>query len=279
MASVEFINKRIEGKKAEIAKLEKKIERIEAAKATNWEKNPYYYSESDLKWANRDLEVAKRSLDDYEKELQSTIEKNASRDVKVILDFLDRWKNRMTQFFEGGLKEYYEELNAVKNEWKALNAKYGYYIPKEEKDVYDEHSKAFREKCRGKYEKREFTNRWGKLDHTDVKVEEGEYEYLNHYTSRCDNFNDAMKLLKKELDEDANAKYDFLIERVNEICGQITDASGLSVDAKGELNGIIKGTRGNASVKTIGAGGYNQDIIVNVKHGQRFHFRTLVRAV
>ena len=47
-----------------------------------------------------------------------------------------------------------------------------------------------------------------------------------------------------------------------------TDASGLEVGAKGELNGLVNGTRGVARVTTIGAGGYNI---------QCFHFRTLVK--
>ena len=45
MASIEFITQRIEGKKKEIAKLESKLSRIEKAKASNWENNPYYYGE------------------------------------------------------------------------------------------------------------------------------------------------------------------------------------------------------------------------------------------
>jgi hypothetical protein len=58
MATIEFIQKRIDGKLKEIATLEKKIARIEQAKATNWEKNPYYYSERDLTSALRDKEAA-----------------------------------------------------------------------------------------------------------------------------------------------------------------------------------------------------------------------------
>lgn len=50
MATVEFIKKRITGKENEIAKLEKKLERIHQAEATNWEKNPYYYSERDINY-------------------------------------------------------------------------------------------------------------------------------------------------------------------------------------------------------------------------------------
>lgn len=45
MASIEYLTKRVEGKKAEIAKLQKKLGRIEKAQASNWENNPYYYHE------------------------------------------------------------------------------------------------------------------------------------------------------------------------------------------------------------------------------------------
>lgn len=62
MASVEYITKRIEGKKKEIAKLEKKLERINKAAESNWENSPYYYTENDLKWTVKDLEAAKETL-------------------------------------------------------------------------------------------------------------------------------------------------------------------------------------------------------------------------
>ena len=77
MATREFIQKRIEGKEKEIVKLEKKIERILKAKETGWEVNPYYYSESDLRWTNKDLEEAKASLAKYQAELEIENEKAA----------------------------------------------------------------------------------------------------------------------------------------------------------------------------------------------------------
>ena len=80
----------------------------------------------------------------------------------------------------------------------------------------------------------------------------------------------AMQQLEKDLNEEANRKYDFIIERTNAIVGEITDASGLSIGSKQDLNGFIVGTRGTAKVQTIGAGGYNI---------QCFHFRTLINAV
>lgn len=76
-----------------------------------------------------------------------------------------------------------------------------------------------------------------------------------------------MQKLAKDLSEEADRKYDFIIERTNAIVGEITDASNLRIGSKADLNGYVIGTRGIAKVQTIGAGGYNI---------QCFHFRTLI---
>ena len=76
--------------------------------------------------------------------------------------------------------------------------------------------------------------------------------------------------IAKDLDNDADAMYDDIIERTNREVGTIVDASGLSIGEKGDLNGFIVGERGTAKVTTIGAGGWNI---------QRFHFRTLIHKV
>ena len=97
-------------------------------------------------------------------------------------------------------------------------------------------------------------------------MERYELHKFNPDSGRYDKVFNREKL-QKELDQEADAKYDDIIERTNFICGKITDASGLYVGMKGDLDGYIKGERGTAKVQTIGAGGYNV---------QRFHFRTLV---
>ena len=81
------------------------------------------------------------------------------------------------------------------------------------------------------------------------------------------------------MNEEAEAKYLDMIERVTDITGEITDASNLEISPQGDIDGIITGKDGVAKVQTIGAGGYNTGRIVNVKRGPIFHFRVLVRRI
>lgn len=267
MANIQFIEKRIAGKEKELEKLNKKLERIYKAQATNWEVNPYYYHESDIKYTLRDIDYAQKALDNYKAQLESEIEKANSRDVKVIIDFLNMWKTRVHKFYEAGLTEYYAEKKAYMDAGRRINT--FEYRTQERKDAeyeYEVLSKAFWNKCHGYHEKQYYINRWGREDYREVKVREGEYEYLFPYGYEK-TIEEALAKLDSHLEQEANRKYDFIIERTNAIAGEITDASNLTIGAKEDLNGYIIGTRGKAKVQTIGAGGYNI---------QCYHFRTLI---
>lgn len=243
MASIETIAKRIEGKRKEIAKLEKKLERINKAKASNWENNPYFYSENDLKWTTRDLEEAKIALAKYEAELIVEEEKNASRNVTAIIEFLDRWAERVKAYYGNAFHEFLkarEEFWAKDRQYCEWRNHGGWKDPN--KEQIEAEYRAVR---------KAFTQKWN---------------WITPYIIGRDTF-DTEKL-HKELEQEKKAKYDDIINRTNAITGTITDASGLRVGEKGELNGYITGERGKAKVETIGAGGYNI---------QCFHFRTLVK--
>lgn len=251
MASIEFIEKRIEGKRKEVDKLQKKLERIEKAEASGWKNNPYYYTASDKKFTVRDLEKAQNDLETYKAELIKANEKAESRNVKAIIEFLEIWKTHVNNFYETMFEKYkvaykeYCEEDRKYCEW----FNHGGWKDPNKKEIESEHRKATKK----------FHETWSFIDrYLDRKLNQERTAYelvLNK------------EKLTKELENEANAKYDDIIQRTNEIAGKITDASALSVGEKGELNGYIIGERGTARVNTIGAGGYNI---------QCFHFRTLV---
>lgn len=269
MATLEFIQKRIAGKEKEIEKLTKKMARIEKAKESNWEENnPYMYSEYDLRITTRELKEAHEGLEKYRQQLQQEQEKANSRNVAAILEFLDGWKTRMFNFYNEGLTAAYAEKAAVQALGKKTDSfEWGTEEYKAAKAEYEARHKAYRNKLHGYF--RDLTPEERKLPHNrykrTVKVREGEWEFLKDYFSGS--YEESIAKLQKDLEQEANRKYDFIIERTNRIVGQITDASGLRVGNKDDLNGFIKGTKGTAKVQTIGAGGYAV---------QCFHFRTLI---
>lgn len=251
MASIEFITNRIEGKQKEIKKLESKLSRIEKAQASGWKNNPYYYNESDLKWTLKDLETARVALAEYEKKLATESEKANSRNVAAILEFLEGWKAHVTDYYHESYERFVEERKARYEE----NARYCDFVNTGWYKIEDRvAARAARDEAREKETKarRAFERKWN---------------FIMRYADRT-GFDDD--LLAKDLQKDAEAKYDDIIERANGICGKIVDARGLYVGNKGDLDGIIVGERGTAKVQTIGAGGYNI---------QCFHFRTLIHEV
>lgn len=263
MATIETLQKRIDGAKKNIAKIEQKIARILKAKESGWVNNPYYYSEDDIRIANKDLAYLNTQLASYEESLAKEIEKANSRNVPAILEFLENWKERVFSYYNDGLEKFYAEQEAVHelyNEWDRLSTE-------EAERKYKEAREAFNCKRNGYFVSVESSSCYSRYTGRK-KIRDGEYECLKPYCNY--NKEEAYTRLKKDLDDEANRKYDFIIERVNSICGTILDASGLSVGAKGDLNGVIVGEKGNAHVQTIGAGGYNIQV---------FHFRTLIKEI
>ena len=267
MATIEFLTKRIEGKQAEITKLEKKLDRINKAKASNWENNPYYYGDNDLRWTMKDLEAARTALKGYQDQLAAEQEKANSRNIPAIVEFLKLWKARVFHYYHEGLVEYFDLRKQCNVAYKKYNnAPYGTPEQADAKAEYEKISTLYHGKINGYYRDEPYTDRYGKPRTKHVKYQDGELEYLDRYMGYS-TIEEAEAKLNSDLNRDAAAKYDDIVNRACCVVGTITDAKGLSVGAKGELNGIVIGTKARARIETIGAGGYNI---------QCFHFRTLI---
>ncbi len=244
MASVEFIKARIEGTEKKLEKLNKKMERIRIAKESNYnENNPYLYTEFDFRGTEKDIQEAERTLKKYKDQLQKETEKAASRNVKVINDFLDKWFEECVKWFDSEYEKYKEAE-------KDYNRRQREFIQHFNSIRNPEERKAVREARSA--EAKEFKKAWThvtQFDHGSLPWRE---------------------TMLKDMEAERIRKYDDIIERTNEIVGQITDASFLHISPEGNLNGIIEGTKGRANVQTIGAGGYNI---------QCYHFRTLIHKI
>lgn len=250
MASIEFIQKRITGKEKELDKLTKKLARIRKAEAGNWEtNNPYYYSEYDLKHCLKDIEAAQKALDDYKAQLDSEQDKAASRNVPAITAFLDAWKERCTEWYMRRLEK-----------WKVACAEHRKAVEESEymKHAYDY---AWR---------RNHRDEWKRIDH---EFHQEEYRFAQAWAGieklayASEGFE---KALQKMLDAEYRAKYDWMLDQVISITGEITDASFLQIADTGELNGHIIGKKGTARINTFSAGGWNI---------QCFHYRTRISQI
>lgn len=218
----------------------------------------------DIKNLKNTIKVKQESLEKYQGLLDIAIEKENSRNVQVLIEFLEKWKSDCHHFYMESLKDFYkekEEMYLLRDEVE----KYKYGTPewKVAKENYEKAAATFRENCYGKFIEDETRPKWDRK----VKVKDGKYEFIRQYM--LSSIKESETKLLKDLDNEANAKYDDIIERTNEIVGEITDASALRINPKGNLDGFIVGTRGKASVTTIGAGGYNI---------QCYHFRTLIHS-
>ena len=229
----------------------------------------------DIKRTEKAIAEVEAKLADYQAQLQIITEKENSRNVKVIIDFLENWKHMVHDFYMEAVNDYHtarQELNRLRAVRESFM--YGSQEYKEADEEVEVSEDAFRKNLHGFYEERTVTE-WVynyrtrknelKTFQKEVKVRDGKWEFASRYLTK--DIAEGEALLNKDLKKEAEAKYDDIIERTNQVVGQITDASRLECNEKGNLDGIIIGTKGTAKVETIGAGGYNI---------QCFHFRTLI---
>ncbi|MEG1565842.1 MAG: hypothetical protein RR342_03795 [Bacilli bacterium] len=182
-------------------------------------------------------------------EIELTREEEFNNIPEVIKNFIHEWRVKVENFIT-------EELITYK-----LNSK----------RVYSIYENAFRMSGDNRKElMKQYNDEYRKLQNTTSGI-------VKDVASRG---SQGKEYLSKLLDTEEKNKILDLINRVTKFTGKITDASLLTIgDQQGELNGIVIGEDGKCRVNTVGAGGYNQGIIVNERHGQCLHIRVLVKEI
>lgn len=271
MAKADTYKQRIDSCKSKLEKLQKKLERILKAEESNYEENnPYYYSDYDKRCTLREIEEINVKLVEYESKYNIQIEKENSRNVQVIIDFLQGWKVKVMNQY---MTDMEDALIMTKELTEYYTKMHDYKLSQEERKQYEENynktNRVYHSHINGWYMWQDYTDPYtGKVRQMKVKVEEGKWEHLKPYFIPSD-IEGSLKRLEKDLDNEMNRKYDFIIERTNKIVGEITDITNIRIADNGELNGIIIGTRGRAKVTTIIANGP-----IRIAH-----FRVLVKEV
>lgn len=217
--------------------------------------------QSDIKGATKKLKEAEAILFNWKSKLSLETEKERflnDNAPEVIKEFLAKWKEMAYDWHVKRYAKYQEFKAQLKAEAAAAVTEFVKANPEAESDIRIGRPNKALEKFLEEQN----------LDWKIIKARQNAYAGFlilrmeTYYTEA-----ERLVYLEKELEADRKAKMLELIYRVNEVVGTITDARGLKIGVKGNLNGIIVGEKGKAKVDTIGAGGYNI---------QCFHFRTLV---
>lgn len=228
---------KLEKGQARLAKLQDKL-----AKDTGG-----YYHDSlqyDIKSLTRQLEQLKSELDILQKQLDAELEKNNKRDIKVLIDFLEDWKQRVRERYSEGIKDFFDAKDYADKEWEKGN--------KEPKHQFQQDYYARTE--------------WNEKTKKRKVVKPGKWDdFLPYINSK--NYDEAIQRLEADIETDANNKYDTIVNKAEKKGGRILDASHLYIGNNGELNGYLTCENRNVEVRTVGAGGHNI---------QCFHFRTLI---
>lgn len=204
------------------------------------------YAFEDCRRKNINIKDYTTTLNKYKNQLKALSD---LVDLPILKEFLNNWKKEAINYYTALVDSYIKNRKEIEEEYikKGTIVDGGIY--------YNSPFKAkYHEKCE------------------NLKKAYDSY-ILNIVTYY---FSTRYEKINEDIEKEAQAKYKKLVNRISSIVGEIKDCSNLSIK-KGEINGIISGNKGKASINTVVAGGYNENIIVNVKHGQCLHYRVLVK--
>ncbi len=246
----------------------------------------------DLVWAytevenkEEDINTAESKVADAEKVLKNWQEKLNKEEAnlqyinneipQILIDFLNDWKEHCREYVLTMTDKYFEEKQELRD---TINTYCWEYIV-DNKDKFD-------------YLFNNYSDNFATFNNSinyaqyinccrDFKEFESIYnvkelkkslenKYNNYFLRFYISHRQDINALDKELEKEKNNKLLDLMNRVTAITGTIIDATNLKINAKGDIDGVIYGEKGNCKVNTIGAGGYNV---------QCFHYRVLVKKI
>lgn len=230
--------------------------------------------QDEIKEAERKLETARKTLDNWKAKLDEKISEDAYLEAnapEVIKTFLEGWKQRAIQYYMDRFTQHIKFREDLRQQ--ELEAR------REALETLPELERA-RELYKGRgIGERELDNLFPRkpvqdflhtrgLDYYQVqrKIKADADGTINRMMGIWD-ADERADWLEAEMEKEKRAKLLDLTQRIMKVVGRITDAGYLKIGPKGDINGYINGTEGKAKVETIGAGGYNI---------QCYHFRTLI---
>lgn len=217
-----------------------------------------------------------RVLKNWKTKLEIEVNKDNMPKVEVIWNFLLKWKEMATEWYIKNAERYFE----LKRDY---NKNMEEFIASDLLKMKVEHELYWYSNGNPDKIKESIIREWKKHYYDDINsvttqithIEHDyfypnpdnrwEYEYLP--VSHTVDTNMLNKILTKEM----KAKYELLINQITSITGEITDATGLRIGGKGDINGTVIGVNGVADVNTFMAGIYH---IVQCPH-----YRTRVTKV
>jgi hypothetical protein len=284
----QILEKKIEDKKAQIEKLKGLKAKYEQKAAyakdhpnpDDWQSKYAYSDACDLVKATEErIGEATVQLEKLGNLLKAESAKDDVPEIRELREFIDAWGVTATGWIRGMLPLYAGKYDAFRSLDSELCDLHNGATPEQRKDP------AWIETYRRKEAERE-----------DLRKQVNSYpDYFMNIlvtnwddTGEKDRYGYPVRRRRFSLDEAGLAKfierekrnrYFNLVMQVTPITGEITGTERLSMGDKGDINGFVHGKKGTAHVQTFGAGGENVGVIVNVKCGPIYHYRTRVDAV
>ena len=246
-----------------------------------WAYSDVETKEDDIKTAENKVAEAEKVLKNWQEKLnkeEANLQYINNEIPQILIDFLNDWKEHCREYVLTMADKYFEEKQELKD---TINTYCWEYIV-DNKDKFDYLFKRFDTDRFITYDSNVNYNYYITSSTSTIrleferiyKVHKLQNDFNNKYNNGFVQFyishRQDINALDKELEKEKNNKLLDLMNRVTAITGTITDATNLKINAKGDIDGIIYGEKGNCKVTTIGAGGYNI---------QCFHYRVLVKKI